>query len=121
VGFEQRAVSNAKKAQIRKVISKLKDKDGFPLFPSITIVDDEGKRKRVYKQELLFDVEDYKTVVNYHAKLSNHHRDMAEGYAKRCEKKHQVQLSLWDLGESVQEQLDGEWTDATSVSPGKPR
>lgn len=106
-GFAQRAITNAKKLQIRKVVSNLKDKDGFPLFPSITVLDDEGKRKRVYKQELLFDVEDYKTVVNYHARLSNHHRDMAEGYVERCKEKHEVQLSLWDLGEDFDDQLDG--------------
>lgn len=90
IGFTQRATANAKKSQIRKVVSNLKDEDGFPLFPSITIIDDEGKRKRVYKQETLFDVEDYKTVDNYHARLSNHHKDMAEGYVKRCEDKHDV-------------------------------
>ncbi len=118
--FESRALTNAKKMRIRKIISKVKDKDGFPLFPSVTILDD-GKKKRVYKQETLFDVEDYKAVVNYHASLSNHHRDMAEGYVKRCEKKHQVQLSLWDLDENVDEPLDDEWTDTTSSYPGKPR
>ncbi len=118
--FESRALTNAKKMRIRKIISKVKDKDGFPLFPSVTILDD-GKKKRVYKQETLFDVEDYKAVVNYHARLSNHHRDMAEGYVKRCEKKHQVQLSLWDLDENVDEPLDDEWTDTTSSSSGKPR
>ena len=121
VDFEYRALTNAKKMRIRKVISKLKDKDGFPHFPSVTILDDEGKRKRVYKQELLFDVEDYKTIVNYHARLSNHHRDMAKGYVKRCERNHKVQLSLWDLGENVDNQLDDEWTNTPSSFPGKPR
>ena len=121
VDFEQRAILNTKKARIRKVVSKFKDKDGFPLFPSITLVDDDGKKRRVYKQELLFDVEDYMVVVDCHARLSNHHREMAEGYVKRCERKHQVQLSLWDLGEIVDEQLDDEWTDTSSGSPGKPR
>lgn len=38
-GFAQRAIANAKKSQIRKVVCRLKDKDGFPLFPSITIAD----------------------------------------------------------------------------------
>ena len=65
--FESRALTNAKKMRIRKIISRVKDKDGFPLFPSVTILDDDGKKKRVYKQETLFDVEDYKAVVNYHA------------------------------------------------------
>jgi len=119
--FESRALTNAKKMRIRKIISEVKDKDGFPLFPSVTILDDDGKKKRVYKQETLFDVEDYKAVVNYHASLSNHHRDMAEGYVKRCEKKHKVQLSLCDLDENVDEPLDDEWTYMSSSSRGKLR
>ena len=33
VDFEYRALTDAKKTRIRKVVSKLKDEDGFPLFP----------------------------------------------------------------------------------------
>ena len=84
VGFEQRAIRNAKKAYIRKAVSKLKDSEGFPKFPSVAITDSLGNTRRVYKQETLFDVEDYKRVVNFHASLSNHHKEMAKGYVRRA-------------------------------------
>jgi len=80
-----------------------------------------GERNNASKQELLFDMEDYKAVVNYHANLSNHHRTMAKGYADRCEQKHKVQLSLWDLDEKNKGGDYDEWLDAPSDVPNKPR
>jgi hypothetical protein len=120
-GFRAKALANAKKTHVRGMIRKLKDKDGFPLFPSVRITDAEGVTRRVYKQELLFDVEDYKAVVNYHANLSNHHRTMAKGYADRCEKKYEVQLSLWDIEEKSEDHDYDEWLDTSSEAPNKPR
>ena len=120
-GFARNAVSNAKKAYIRNLIRTLKDRDGFPLFPSVRMVDEDGNKRRVYKQETLFDVDDYRTMVDYHANLSNHHRQMAEGYVERCEKRHLVQLSLWDLRKEADIEVDDEWTASSANSPGKPR
>jgi hypothetical protein len=103
------------------MIRKLKDKDGFPLFPSVRVTDEQGVTRHVYKQELLFDLEDYRVVVDYHANLSKHHRTMAKGYADRCEKKFMVQLSLWDLDEKNGDADYGEWSDTPSGAPNKPR
>ncbi len=117
--FETRALANAKKAKIRRAIGQLKDKHGLPKFPSIMITDDEGVKKRVYKQETLFDVEDYKTIVNCHVALANHHRDRAIEYVKRCERRHEVQLLLWELGEGFDEAIDSEWTAPTEPTTGQ--
>ncbi|MFT4556204.1 MAG: hypothetical protein ACI92S_001546, partial [Planctomycetaceae bacterium] len=68
-----------------------------------------------------FDVEDYKTIINYHAKRSNHHSDMAKGYVKRCETRHEVQLSLWDLGEPMDDEIDEEWGEVEASTPAQPR
>jgi hypothetical protein len=120
-GFHAKALSNAKKAHVRSMIRRLKDKDGFPLFPSVRITDEEGGTRRVYKQELLFDLEDYRAVVDFHANLSSHHRRMAKGYADRCEKRYRVQLSLWDLEVKVDDHDYEEWTDPRNDLPNKPR
>ena len=119
--FNARELAKAKKARIRREISRLKDKEGFPKFPSIIVVGEDGVRKQVFKQETLFDVEDYKTIVSYHVKLSNHHRDMAKGYVKRCKARHEVQLSLWVLGEPMDDQIDEEWAGVDVAAPAQPR
>lgn len=84
--FRQEAEGRAKKVHIRRLIATLKDEEGFPLYASITVLGKNGEPQRVYKQEMLFDPEDYKKVVKYHLGLSEHHRNRAAGYVDRCAK-----------------------------------
>ena len=92
--FMETVTEQAKKFHIRRLIKSLKGKDGFPLYASVETTDENGKTCRVYKQELLFDVEDYRKVVTYHHNRSNYHRRMAAGYKSRCNKRFNVQLPL---------------------------
>ncbi|MEJ7593813.1 MAG: hypothetical protein WKF77_19920 [Planctomycetaceae bacterium] len=68
------AIGKAKKTYARRILSQMKDKDGFPLYPSVNVTDANGNKKRVYKQETLFDVEDYKAVIGTHLLGINHER-----------------------------------------------
>lgn len=78
--------------------SNKKDGEGFPLFASVETTDESGNAVRRYKQETLFDVEDYRQVVRYHADRSAHHQTMARGYAKRCKQRfnRQIRISFSD-------------------------
>ena len=98
----------AKKSEIRRLIRSIKDGESWPIWASVETITESGETVRQYKQELLFDVEDYRKVVKYHGDRSTHHRTMAVGYAKRCKNRFNRQLPL-PFGEE------------TSADPGKPR
>lgn len=89
--LEKSAVMNAKKAHLRKAL-KIKDEEGMPLFASIVTEDENGKKVRRYKQEALFDVEDYRQVAQYHMQAADHHTTMSKNYIRRCKTRFNVQL-----------------------------
>jgi hypothetical protein len=74
-------------------------------------LDEKGEPERVYKQEMLFDPEDYKKVVKYHLGLSEHHKNRAAGYIDRCARKHGPQLWFpnMETGDDSPPDLDPEW------------
>ena len=82
--FLRAALEHAKKSYLRQIIRSLKGPDGFPLLVSVERIGSDGVKRRVYRQESLFDVDDYKQVVQFHAAQATHHRDMAAAYAQRC-------------------------------------
>lgn len=92
--FLSEARDKAKKATIRRLIKSIKGDDGVPEWASVVIADEAGQPQRIYKQEMLFDVADYRQVVQYHVGLSEYHRETAQSYAKRCKKRFNVQLRL---------------------------
>jgi hypothetical protein len=107
--FFETVVDVAKKSTIRRLIRDVKDEFGWPSIASIETINEAGETVRVYKQEALFDVEDYRQVIYYHGDRSRHHRNMAVGYARRCKLRFNRQLPLGLAG------------DATDANPRKPR
>jgi len=88
----------AKKARVRRLIKGRRDAEGIPNWASIEKKDESGKTVRVYKQEVLFDVDDYRQVVRYYGKRSSYYASMARSFAKRCKKRFNVRLqSTFDL------------------------
>lgn len=49
----------AKKSKIRRLIRQVKDEDLWPAWASIIITGPDGNPQRLYKQETLFNKEDY--------------------------------------------------------------
>ena len=92
--FQASVAVQAKKAKIRHLIKKAKDGEGFPVWASVEATNEDGKTVRLYKQEALFDVNDYRQVTEYHADRSHYHKAMARSYAKRCRQRFGVQLRL---------------------------
>ncbi|KKL21525.1 hypothetical protein LCGC14_2444600 [marine sediment metagenome] len=90
--FLETVTDKAKKAQLRRLIKGVKDESNWPVWASVETTNEEGETVRVYKQELLFDPEDYRKVVSYHSDRASHHGRMARGYAKRCDKRFRTRL-----------------------------
>lgn len=87
----------AKKTKVRRLIRQVKDADQWPAWSSIVIADTDGVRKRLYKQEVLFNVEDYRQVVTYWVGSTQYGMKMAQGYRDHAVKRYAVQLSLpWE-------------------------
>ncbi len=92
--FLESATNQAKKSQIRRLMRSLKDDENWPVWASVETTDEDGKTVRRYKQETLFDVEDYRKTVDYWADRARYAGGMAKGYAKRCKKRFNVQPRL---------------------------
>lgn len=83
-----------KKAQARRLIKTLKNDDGEPLYASIVQTDENGNEIRVYKQETLFDINDYMQAATYHGKMVIHHAKEASRYSKGYQQKTGKQFHL---------------------------
>lgn len=92
--FYTKVLDQAKKAHARRMIKQVKDAEGWPVFASVKTQDADGTTVRVYKQESLFDPDDYFQVVNYHHGVAQHHLTMAHGYAVRANTRYGMQLPM---------------------------
>lgn len=96
-GFYSRIENGAKHAMIRHFMKNLKDEAGFPLWASVVYQAEDGTAKRVYKQETLFNLDDYRQVITYNKERSAYHREMAERYIERAKRKYPEQTNFnWD-------------------------
>lgn len=96
-GWLAATTSMAKKARVRRLIRQVKDDDGWPAIASILITNDDGNPQRLYKQEVLFNPEDYLQTVNYWIGRAQYDMKMAEGYRDHAHKRYGVQLALpWE-------------------------
>lgn len=88
----------AKKAVVRKYMRELKDEANMPLWYSIVMVNEDGEETRQYKQESLFNKEDYLQVIQYYIDRASYNMKMAETLRDRAMKRHYVmQLTLpWE-------------------------
>lgn len=98
--FYDRAIEIAMKEQIRRMLKsgKVKDADGNTInVASIIMTDKNGKKQRVYKQETLFEVDDFVQVVRYW-----------KDSAKVCQDKldYYIDLAVTKFGRQVQGLLD---------------
>jgi hypothetical protein len=91
------ATRRAKKAKVRALLKHSKDTDGWPTWASIVRTNPDGTTDRLYQQERLFNLEDYRQVVTYWTHYAEHGRRMAEGYRNRMLKHGGEQLTLpWE-------------------------
>jgi len=91
--FMGKAAEVAVKAVLRREL-KRKDDKGDSLYHSVSVPDDAGEFTPVYKQETLFDVEDFRRVVNYYVHQANYNANEARKMARHCFERYAVQLPL---------------------------
>lgn len=92
--FQAGALLDRKKAHVRRQMKSLKDENSWPMFANVVTRDADGNEARVYKQETLFDLNDYRQTVRYHVEAGQHHIRMAIGYRAQAFKRYQVQIPL---------------------------
>ncbi len=93
--FIDAAIDEHKKAYIRREIKCITDTTGWPVFASVITIDSiTGEHQRIYKQEEMFDRDDYMQVVSYHQDRAEYHEMMAAGYRERARERHAMQLEL---------------------------
>jgi hypothetical protein len=91
--FLDGAVLEAKKSATRRLIKQLKDNEGMPLFHSVEATSPEsGEPIKVYMQEELFVVDDYRAVVTYHDGKASYHKSMAKKLNRRCYDRYRVSV-----------------------------
>ncbi len=93
--FIESSLESRKKAWIRKEIKNVRGEDGWPVFASVVTMDtDNQETTRIYKQERMFDRDDYAQVVRYHEDRSQYHHHMAAGWAERAADRFGMQLPM---------------------------
>jgi len=89
--FTAKALENAKKAEVRHLVKSLKDDEGMPIFHSVERTDPvTGETKKVYMQEVLFNPDDYRTVIEYHMYKANYHEKIARKLNDRCQQQYRM-------------------------------
>lgn len=106
--FNTSAIDQKKKAHVRRRIRGLKDDEDWPLYANVTITLEDGTEQHVYKQEELFNRDDYFQVFSFHKERAGHHIGMAIGYQKRANKR---------LNMNIQLPLDWAATSETGAPP----
>lgn len=93
--FLEAAKDAHKKSYIRRQIKQLKDAEGWPIFANVVQLDPiSGDELHIYKQEQIFDRDDYMQVVSYHRDRASYHQQMAAGYELRAQKRYAMQIPM---------------------------
>lgn len=92
--FVNNALMEAKKSDTRHMSRTIKGKDGHRLLRSIELTNSAGEVVIGYKQEALFNVQEYKQSVAYHVARAIHHDGEARYLQGRCLTRYQVQIDL---------------------------
>jgi hypothetical protein len=89
------AIDALKKAHARKQIKTIPGSDGLPAYQSVVTTDPmTGGTERRYKQEAMFDRDDYVQTIRYHRQRAEHHLREAAGLAQHGHDRYGLQLGL---------------------------
>jgi hypothetical protein len=80
--------------EIRQALRR-KDKNGVPVYTSVTRPNAEGRPERVYKQTALFDVADYETAVGFYLREARANTNVARMLVADCARRLGVQIDIW--------------------------
>jgi hypothetical protein len=80
--------------QVCRMMRKIKDGRGRPVFANVLITDEDGEQTQGYMQQELFDVEHYNQTIKFHEDRARHHIVEANEYAKDLKNRYTVQYEL---------------------------
>jgi hypothetical protein len=84
---ERGALRKWKKSLVRRAIKQLKDEDGVPRIWSVTDVGPDGREIHKYKQESLFNVDEYKQAIEYCRGRGNYWRRIERHLVRNAREK----------------------------------
>jgi hypothetical protein len=88
------AVREYKETFVRRMMRKIKDGRGRPVFANVQITDEQGETTQGYMQQALFDVPHYEYTIQYHEERARHHIRESNEYAKDLKVRYDVQYDL---------------------------
>ena len=96
--FYTAVLDRAKRSDIRQALRRLKGPDGRPLWYSVVgNAEEEDAGKRLYKQEALFNVEDYRQVIGAAIARAQYWQGQAAHLRDNLHKRYGEQLALpWE-------------------------
>jgi hypothetical protein len=95
--FLHDATQHAKKHKGRSLLRQVKDISGYRAWDSLLVAGQDGQPKRLYKQEVLFDVEDYRQTIDYATTKATYWMGEATRWRDAMGKRYGEQLVLtWD-------------------------
>ena len=80
--------------QVCRMMRKIKDGRGRPVFANVLITDEAGEQTQGYMQQELFEIEHYNQTIKYHESRAVHHIHEANEYAKDLKVRYGVQYEL---------------------------
>jgi hypothetical protein len=83
--LENEAVFRVKSEYARNMARTITRKDGRHVFVNVVKTTADGEKTHIYKQQTLFNVNDYRYVVSYHKQMAVHHIAEANRFARDCE------------------------------------
>ena len=96
------ALAAYKKSLIRRWIKHDRTADGYPAWESIVQPGADGEPRRVYKQEPLFSLEDYRQSIQAWVDRSEYAAHRARDLSHRAFKRYQVQLLFpWEVDDAA--------------------
>lgn len=92
--FADAALHRMKREHCRRMARSLRRDDGRHVFVHVVETLPTGEKQHVYKQQTLFNVDDYRFAVNFHKQMGIHHIARANELAKDCQRFLGKQLPL---------------------------
>jgi hypothetical protein len=87
-------IAHAKKDFVRRSLRSMRDDNGDRVFINVKVKGSDGQTKNLYKQEMLFNVEDYRYAVGYYKNTGMKFIQEANRLARNCRRKCSVQIPI---------------------------
>jgi hypothetical protein len=90
--FYATAVAHMERIHVRRRLKQVTNTQGWPVFGNIERVDPDGTPTRVFLQEELFGLEEYRQIVAYHYGRARRHLFKAQTYRDHAKAGYGLQL-----------------------------